>query len=1241
MKKQMLLLIILILALAACSSPADAALTPVPSSTPAPTATPTPGPLPDTDIPDVRFDTGDYASTENELSEDDKYVYYGDLLCASKENNRTTRILSIYRDWTLCNGMICYAKYAGTDSDGGDAITEYDPQTGKTKDIYKAKGAICNIIIYKGLIYFTIVNNGHHTEDIWAVKLDGSGAKRVTKDEGTIIDSFCIYKDAIYYTSSESLYKCTLDGSGNQKLFDNAWTRFQIYNGKLSFHAQHINKMLDLNTGAEITVDIPDTYYSSVLWGQYILYINDTKLYAFDYNTGKTYYMMDLGGYDAELISAQSGSADIRLWGRDGNHLSRIIIKDGKASLSDIIYTPSAARPEDTVRVDYSSKLGDGRKVVIEPGVAYIGGNGNVYKGLEIECKEGVYLTIEGLSIDNSGSDNACALSFFGEGNYLILGNGNDLTSGCGQPGIRVEEGTELTIEGGGELKVRGGNGGAGIGGRANDIGKIKQDYRTRISSGSITINSGTIYAYSGGNAACIGGGQYGNGGGIEILGGDIYLGEETNKYMSMALGYGNPDFQAGEDPELTRHVMIFGGNVTIQNCYGLLGYKEVDANDIFINGKANVSVLGEEKADTGLAVVMERNAYFYYNAGRGYPKPHTTIHHYAQIKLYDSNDYSHIEGGSYPLYIVNSAGERRRVMQMSDKKVISVYLPEDTYHIEYEGETSGEGKPPQKTEWFEVKKDTQVSLHLPSAKKTDVYCAAIRIGYRFVFTDFPDKSGKKAPVYIVDDKGKRWEIQRVSNDNVAAAFLPKGRYYIEYNGGPLLKSDWFEVNGDTQLSLDLRPTTPDIYGIYCDGTQMRFGASEEGDRMYNTDYTVGQGHSVDLDIRHGYETQVFVNGKAWGLVEGPVEVKPGKDSIVIEAVSGDGRTKVVYTINTTSETAGTNKIITLQNPDASQRNTCVSADRNFAFTDDYIFYTILYGRTNPAHVDLYRYDRKTGERKRIAEIAGHIAAAEDKVFFARGSWLYCVNADGSGEELIAHAGYGIRHIFAIGGKVYFGDKSRYESDNILYVYDIRDKSLKSIAMDCGPYAVRSMNGGIYIYTEVKGRPIRSYLLDERTNTLVRQDEPVYMELNGYKAVSKEKGHCSIINGTGDTVAEFEDDAPEESIARYYQYIIYCPDKEKLRALNTNTGEISCLGNVSGDFIEFFEADGKLYAYFALGNLKEDDPEEYDAVLLEEISIENNGLVMREVIKHKTWDADPPLNAELAPEVYDYYYWAI
>ncbi len=186
-------------------------------------------------------------------------------------------------------------------------------------------------------------------------------------------------------------------------------------------------------------------------------------------------------------------------------------------------------------------------------------------KDVMIRCNAGVTLTLDSVTSDVSGLQDACALSFTGSGNTLILEGESALSSGERKAGVLVQGNTQLTIEGTGELEARGGTRSAGIGAGTGDCGTLLirgsvtinarggRSYGAGIggadgfskggSGGNITIESGTVTAianiYNG--AAGIGGGSSydgwgGSGGNITIKGGTV---KAAGGYCGAGIGGG------------------------------------------------------------------------------------------------------------------------------------------------------------------------------------------------------------------------------------------------------------------------------------------------------------------------------------------------------------------------------------------------------------------------------------------------------------------------------------------------------------------------------------------------------------------------------------------------------------------------------------------------------------------------------------------------------------------------------
>ena len=135
---------------------------------------------------------------------------------------------------------------------------------------------------------------------------------------------------------------------------------------------------------------------------------------------------------------------------------------------------------------------------------------------IEVAYGVSANITFDGVDIDVSGTENACAFKIadYSTGEVTITlayGTTNVLKSGEYCAGLQ-KNGTsgKLTIEGTGTLEATGGNIGAGIGGGEEGTGS------------GITISGGTVTATGGDEGAGIGGGWSGTGSGITISGGTV-----------------------------------------------------------------------------------------------------------------------------------------------------------------------------------------------------------------------------------------------------------------------------------------------------------------------------------------------------------------------------------------------------------------------------------------------------------------------------------------------------------------------------------------------------------------------------------------------------------------------------------------------------------------------------------------------------------------------------------------------
>ncbi len=117
-----------------------------------------------------------------------------------------------------------------------------------------------------------------------------------------------------------------------------------------------------------------------------------------------------------------------------------------------ISMSPSLAFADDTtIDVSDTYDIGDyGSDSIItidsELTVTLTNINDITYTNMQIVCGDSVNLTLEDVKIDNHDVPDVCALSFSGANNQLILDGASILHSGANEPGIRVENETELEI---------------------------------------------------------------------------------------------------------------------------------------------------------------------------------------------------------------------------------------------------------------------------------------------------------------------------------------------------------------------------------------------------------------------------------------------------------------------------------------------------------------------------------------------------------------------------------------------------------------------------------------------------------------------------------------------------------------------------------------------------------------------------------------------------------------------------
>ena len=298
---------------------------------------------------------------------------------------------------------------------------------------------------------------------------------------------------------------------------------------------------------------------------------------------------------------------------------------------------------------------------------------------IEVASDVSANITLAGVNIDVSGTENACAFKIEdeSEGNVTITladGSENTLKSGSRCAGLqkngnKISTGT-LTITGTGALTANGGHGAASIGGGRDGhviniiitggiVTAIGGESGAGIGSGwggdcsDITISGGTVTANGGENGAGIGGGQGRPGKNITISGGIVTAIGGKNR---AGIGGGLDDYQGyGEN------INIEGGVVTAiggENGAGIGGGYYGSGSGITISG-------GSVKVTAGSGA----NAIGGGKDGNGAVTPtladkSTPVY---LLTIDNSNGYDvTIDGVKYPTH--------------DDKKVYA-YLPDTDFH--------------------------------------------------------------------------------------------------------------------------------------------------------------------------------------------------------------------------------------------------------------------------------------------------------------------------------------------------------------------------------------------------------------------------------------------------------------------------------------------------------------------------------------------------------------------------------
>lgn len=227
-----------------------------------------------------------------------------------------------------------------------------------------------------------------------------------------------------------------------------------------------------------------------------------------------------------------------------------------------------------------------------------------------------VNLTLNGVKIDVSATNGACALSATGADLTLQLQGDNTLKSGSGRAGLeRSGSDGSLLVQGGANdtLTALGGYAGAGIGGSMNeDTAGITLNARVTAKGGSfaagvgggfagkaetLAVTGGIINATGGMSGAGIGGGSGGGAAEISVSGGNVIaMGGEY------AAGIGAGSSAAGNSADAAQ-ITVSGGSVTATGGTGGAGVgggRRGNAGTLSFSGGSLTAAGGDNGAGIG-----------------------------------------------------------------------------------------------------------------------------------------------------------------------------------------------------------------------------------------------------------------------------------------------------------------------------------------------------------------------------------------------------------------------------------------------------------------------------------------------------------------------------------------------------------------------------------------------------------------------------------------------------------------
>lgn len=360
----------------------DPTVTAMPASTPSPTTTVTPTPalvpsptiLPTHDayIPDVvTIDDEPAFNSARDLFEDATYVYtlspwYFDETGETEEGHNTLYRIrkvdgvadAIAQDvcgLTMSGGKLYYS--TGEMAEYKiifNSVYCFDTATGETSLVFHSKDDIYHIVVYDGRIYYSAdpdpKMDREFYSDLFSRNMDGGNRKLVVEEP----DSFCIYRNTLYYMSGAygvdgtPIFQCDLSGRHIRQIVEWAETYywdFEVCNGKLIYATYSYDNdydvliLQDLDTGEQT---VYPGYSDFALLGQYVVVLGDA-LDAIDIRTGQIYrlapYDKAWGEYYTRLYSGD-GCVYIRVDDEDGGFtLHRLTIEDGSANIALVAQT--------------------------------------------------------------------------------------------------------------------------------------------------------------------------------------------------------------------------------------------------------------------------------------------------------------------------------------------------------------------------------------------------------------------------------------------------------------------------------------------------------------------------------------------------------------------------------------------------------------------------------------------------------------------------------------------------------------------------------------------------------------------------------------------------------------------------------------------------------------------------------------------------------------------------------------